>query len=404
MSFSALDGRYPSALSGLSAIVGEENFVYYMSLWSLTYAEVLNDELHLPMYPDRQLLAKRVLVKEQITKHQMVALLQILEEDHQDVTFHYGLTSEDIMHNARWTQVHLCILAINDLLREVELSIREYEKQVPMAILAHTHGQPATPVFVGPYLRAKCRRINLILPEYRLGGSNGQLTALRLISKISDFKEMSTVWSKKIAYRLPQLEKVNIITPTTTHGLLQLGPSNEATLLSGVAVTVKMRALARALWDHCQRKLLLYETGVGQAGSSAMPHKVNPIDFENAEGAFTIAEKVLLSAFEANSDTRGLRDLSNSIINRQMLEGWVYLYLGLRSLTRGMSKTVYSTERVMEELRENPECLTEILRYYLQECEGHADPYWELKQNPPKDFDATMERLGSWGDFLTRQR
>jgi adenylosuccinate lyase len=404
VSFSVLDGRYAASLSALSPIVGEENFVYFMSLWSLTYAEVLNNDLHLPMYPDRQLLAKRVSVKEQVTKHQMVALIQVLEEDYPEVSFHYGLTSEDIMHNARWTQVHLCILMINDLLREVELAIREYEKQLPVAILAHTHGQPATPVFIGPYLRAKCRRIGLVLPEYRLGGSNGQLTALRLISGLSDFKDMATAWSKKVAYRLAQLERVQIVTPTDTHGLLQLGPSNEATLLSGVATAVKMRALARALWDHCQRKLLLYESSSGQAGSSAMPHKVNPIDFENAEGAFTIAEKTLLTAFEANSDTRGLRDLSNSIINRQMLEGWVYLYHGLKSLTRGMSKTIYSHERAVGELRENPECLTEILRYYLQEREGHADPYWELKQNPPTDFNSTMERLGPWKDFLVRRR
>jgi adenylosuccinate lyase len=355
------------------------------------------------MYSDRQALARRVSVKEQVTKHQMVALNQVLEEDYPDVSFHYGLTSEDIMHNARWTQVHLCILVINELLREVEIAIREYEKQLPTAILAHTHGQPATPVFVGPYLRAKCRRIGLVVPEYRLGGSNGQLTALQLISGITDFKPMATAWTKKVLYRLAQLEKINIVTPTPAQGLLQLGPSNEATLLSGVAVAVKMRALARALWDHCQRKLLLYESGAGQAGSSAMPHKVNPIDFENAEGAFTNAERILLNAFEANSDTRGLRDLSNSIINRQMLEGWAYLYLGLKGLTRGMSKTTYSPDRAVEELRENPECLTEVLRYYLQEKEGLADPYWELKQNPPGDFDETVKRLGTWGDFLIRK-
>lgn len=375
-----------------------------MSLWAIAYAECLNKDTHISPYEDKEELLRRVNLKEKTTKHQMVALLQVLEEDYPDVVFHYGLTSEDIMHNARWTQVHLLIRAINELLREVEMSIREYEKQVSIPVLAHTHGQAATPVNLGAYLRAKCRRLNLVIPEYRLGGSNGQLTALRLVTRLADFKELAQSWSKKVLYRLPDLEKIAITVPTAKQGLLQLGPSNEATLLSGVAVATKMRALSRALWDHCQRKILFYHTGTFQAGSSAMPHKINPIDFENSEGALTNAITLLFNGFEANSDTRGLRDLSNSIINRQMIEGWIYLYLGLKSLIKGLGKTVYSEDAILKELRANPDCLTEILRYYLQEKEGKEDPYWELKQNPPKNFDETIKRMGEWGELLLRQK
>jgi adenylosuccinate lyase len=127
-----------------------------------------------------------------------------------------------------------------------------------------------------------------------------------------------------------------------------------------------------------------------------MPTKVNPILFENAEGCFTIAYNTFQTALEANCDSRGLRDLSNSIINRQVLDGWAFLYLGLKGLVRGMEQADYNIDACYQELLDNPECLGELLRYYVTEVEGSKDPYFEIKNNPPRDFEETLKRMSIW--------
>lgn len=367
-----------------------------MSIWSITYAECTNKEAYLPPYANREDLFERVLRKEQSTKHQMTALIQVLEEDFPNIQFHFGLTSEDIMHNARTTQSLMIIGEIYKKLKDLDSAIKIVEKDIKFPILAHTHGQPATPVELGAYLRAKIRGISLVRPQFRLGGSNGQLTALRYATGIQDFNKLTQTWAKRIKEKMPSIDEFVIEIPTRKTALLQVGPSNDATFLSGMGLAVKLRALARALWDHAQRKILVISTGLTQTGSSAMPHKVNPIDFENAEGNFSIAYNMLSLAFEANTDTRGLRDLSNSVINRQVLEGWAFLFLGIKGLIKGLHSSQYSSDRIMNELRSNPECLTELYRYYLMTEEGNPDPYFELKNNPPNDFDETLKRMSNW--------
>lgn len=396
MTISCLDSRYSNRIKEILPYLGEESFVYYMSIWAITYAECTNTDTYLPPYDKKADLYERVNKKELATKHQMTALLQVLEEDFPNVQFHFGLTSEDIMHNARTTQLSLIINEVIRKLRDLDNAIKLMEKDVKFPILAHTHGQPATPVALGPYLRAKIRGISLIRPQFRLGGSNGQLTALKYATGIQDFNKLTASWLKRVKEKLPELEDAVIEVPSAKVGLLQVGPSNDATFLSGMGLAVKLRALARTLWDHAQRKILVVSTGQTQTGSSAMPHKVNPIDFENAEGNFSIAYNLLSLAFEANTDTRGLRDLSNSIINRQTLEGWAYLFLGIKSMIKGMHSSQYSSEKALAELKENPECLTELYRYYLMVEEDCADPYWELKNNPPRDFNSTLTRMSNW--------
>jgi len=367
-----------------------------MSVWSLSYAECANTGTYLPVYTDRNELYRRVCAKERTTKHQVVALNQVLEEDHPDVVFHYGLTSEDLSHNSRWTQVDLVISKVSHLLRDLVQHVAVLAESVHTPVLAHTHGQAATPVMLGAYLKAKLKHLPIVRPQFRLGGSNGQLTALRYATGLNDFNNLANNWLKRVKHHVRGLESTHIIVPTEDCGLLQVGPSNDATLLTAISVCLKTRALARALWDHCYRGILTSASSSGQAGSSAMPHKVNPIELENAEGCFSNAYHTFINALEANSDSRGLRDLSNSVVNRQMQEGWCYLFLGLNSLITGVSKSVYRKDLIIKELKANPGCLSELLRYYMQAVEGRADPYWDLKDNPPTDFDETIKRMSEW--------
>lgn len=395
---SSLDSRYAPKLKNIEKYLGDEAFVYYMSVWSLAYAEATNEDIFLPIYEDREELYSRVKKFEIETKHQMTALIKVLEQDYPKVKFHYGITSEDIMHNARNLQQNLIVSEIYKEMRNLDSQINRLEKTINFPILEHTHGQPATPVVLGSFLRAKMRDVYLSRPNYRLGGSNGQLSIWKKIDKKFDPIRFAQILLKRVKEKVKDelsFEDVTVSVPSQKVGLLQVGPHNDNSFLSAMSLSLKLRALSRTFWNHAHRKILKISTASTQTGSSAMPHKINPIAFENAEGCFTIAYQTFVTALEANTDTRGLRDLSNSVINRQLFDGWAYLYMGVRGLIRGMETSEYSPEYCMKELKDNPECLTEFLRYYMME-NYEKDPYFELKNNPPTDFNETIERMAGW--------
>jgi adenylosuccinate lyase len=401
---SSLDSRYASQLTPIKDFLGDEAFIYYMSIWSIAYAESTNKDCFIPLYENRSELYERVRRFEVETKHQMTALIKVLEQDYPNVRFHQYLTSEDMFHNSRTLQMNLIITRIYDEVRNVETQIQRLTSNIKFPILEHTHGQPATPVDLAPFLRAKMRDSYLARPNYRLGGSNGQLSIWKKVAEASNMNFDAVKLGQKVLKRTMEkvvddrsFEDVEICVPSDRVGLLQVGPHNDHTFLSAMSLSLKLRALARTFWSHCQRKLLIIHTTSTQTGSSAMPHKVNPIACENAIGSFTIAYNTFQTALEANCETPGLRDLSNSVINRQVLDGFAYLFLGIKNMVRFMETSEYSHDQCLRELKENPECLGEYLRYYIMVNEKR-DPYFEIKNNPPRDFDETLKRMPGW-DF-----
>ena len=399
---SSLDSRYSAQLTPIKDFLGDEAFVYYMSVWSIAYAEATNKDCFIPLYEDRNELYDRVKRFEVETRHQMTALLRVLEQDYPKVKWHQYSTSEDCMTSARSIQMNLIISKVYDEVRKIEEQIQRLTSSVKFPILEHTHGQPATPVDLAPFLRAKVRDIYLARPNLRLGGSNGQLSIWKKVAEASNMQFDAVKLGQRILKRLTEklgddisFEDVEISVPNDKVGLLQVGPHNDHTYLSAMSLSLKLRALSRTFWSHANRKLLKLHTSKTQTGSSAMPTKVNPINFENSEGCFTIAYQTFTTALEANCDTRGLRDLSNSVVNRQLFDGWAFLYLGIKNLVRGMETSEYSVENCLKELHENPDCLGEYLRYYIQTTEKR-DPYFEIKNNPPVDFNETVSRMPGW--------
>lgn len=393
----ALDTRYKERLKDVSAFLGEENFVLWMSRWSIEYANVMfNAEI--PHYADELELFRRVDEYEKITKHQMTALLKVLKEDHPDVKFHWGLTSEDIMHNARWSQAAQVIAVINNEIERMEEAIELLADGIGSDILAHTHGQSATPVDCYKYLRAKyATNTEFEMPTFRMGGSNGQLTAWRALFPHLSSENVAAEWLKRVRgnFFIDKTYPMCVETPNEFVGLLQHGPSNSPCILSCIGSALHLRSLARAFWDHCYRGILVVRTEEKQTGSSAMPHKVNPLDFEQAEGAFSNAYHILIGALEANADSRGLRDLSNSIVNRNLPDAFAYIFLGVSALVRGVANSSYSSNKVALELEQHPECLSELVRYYRVEKRGEQDEdvYISLKTKPPTDFRRTVEGM-----------
>lgn len=396
----ALGSRYADRLQDVAAFLGEENFVLWMARWSIEYVNTIYPT-DIPHYTDEKKLYERVQAYEKVTKHQMTALLKILKEDHPTIKFHMGLTSEDIMHNARWSQIIQVIMVLNDEVGKIVKSIDKTCHGLP-AILAHTHGQPATPVNCSKYLKAKFLPAKFHPPEFRMGGSNGQLTAWRHVFPAFSASEVADVWMTAMVSKFfvgPKHPTFVISTPGVDVGLLQHGPSNQQCLLSCIGNALRFRSLARALWDHCYRGILEFKSTEGQTGSSAMPHKVNPLDFEQAEGAFSNAYHILIGALEANSDSRGLRDLSNSIVNRNLPDAFAYLFLGLESLVRGIGNAEYSHTKIIEEVQRHPECISEMVRYFRSEIKGEDDEvvYKDLKDSPPDDFWVYLHKMEQAG-------
>lgn len=405
---SALDSRYSERLQDMSAFLGEENFVLWMARWSIEYVNAIYPT-DIPHYTDEKKLYGRVQAYEKVTRHQMTALLAVLREDHPAIKFHWGLTSEDIMHNARWSQIIQAIAIINDEVGKIVFGINTLCNERPWQgympdILAHTHGQPATPVDCSQYLKAKFLPLKFATPQFRMGGSNGQLTAWKRLFPKMDADVVAARWLRSMNSRFfigNQHPKLVIATPDDTVGLLQHGPSNHGCLLSCIGNALRLRSLARALWDHCYRGILTIKTEEGQTGSSAMPHKINPLDFEQAEGAFSNAYHILLGALEANCDSRGLRDLSNSIVNRNLPDAFAYFFLGCASIVQGLKRVEYSKERIQRELIEHPECLSELVRYFRVDVKGEPDElvYKDLKDNPPDDYDRVVKELSTNGFY-----
>ena len=173
-----------------------------------------------------------------------------------------------------------------------------------------------------------------------------------------------------------------------------MGPEHALPILVAMSNADVGVGLAQTYWDHASRGVLRLKTGDEQTGSSAMPHKINPIVFEQAEGAFKVAASTFLDLYKSNINSRGLRDLSGSIINRRGLEAWAYLYLGVINLQEGVSTSSYNQDAIKNELRSHPECLTELVRY-KQYMESGSDDYFGLKERPPVDFETTFQYFSS---------
>jgi len=378
---SALDTKYFDRLKPLGDVLGEDNFIYFLSVWALTYAECINKSAYLGQYENREELSRRVQIKERSTKNTIAALLAVLDEDHPDVTFNFGLTPEDLEHNARWSQI-CCILDImQEKLKEVELGIREFERQVTIPVLIFSDGQPSTPVFLGPYLRGCARYLSSIKPEFRFGGSNGQLTALQHAG-VKDVKALAEAWLKKVQKIHAALEKTAIVYPVAKISLAPHGPSNEATLLTSISIASRLKALAECFSGHAHRKILI---NLAQADAGVF--------FGQASAFFSTSLNGLQAGL--HNQTACNSQHQQSIFGRHLVETMAYLFLGVSTLVEGMHKSIYSPKAVLEELKANPRCLSELLVHYMLVAEGRNDPYQEIK-NIVMDFDKAVKRMGEW--------
>jgi adenylosuccinate lyase len=292
---------------------------------------------------------------------------------------HFALTSEDVNNLAHRLLVKP---AVEDVLvpelREVRDALVDFAHDyADLPMLARTHGQPATPTTFGKEMAVYAARLGCAIARVeaasgglagKLAGASGTWAAHHAAFPEVDWRAFSRDFVEGLG--------LSYVEPTT-----QVNPSDDFGALFDALTGVNgvLLDLSRDVWLYVSQRYLGQEAAKSETGSSTMPHKVNPIDFENAEGNLSKADSDLDFLSEYLATSRLQRDLSDSTVKRNIGASLSYCLLAYTKLQNGLAK-VTPNERVMrEDLEANPEVIGEAVQTILRR-EGHGDAYERVKE------------------------
>ncbi len=388
LAISPLDGRYREKIKSLEHYFSEHALIRYRLLIELEWFIFLCNEVKLegtrPLN-DKEIRtlkdlstgfdvtdSRRVKQLEQKTNHDVKALEYFIKEHlkaHPKIAvmsefIHFGCTSEDINNLAYGlllkdfgTKEFMPLLS--GAIQELFGMAKKY-KAVPM--LAHTHGQPASPTTVGKEF------INVVARLEK------QFDSLKKIERSGKFNgAVGNFNAHTIAY--PKVDWPGVSHRFVTY--LGLTPNPYTTQIEPHdTLAERFDALSRIntiLIDSCRDMWMYISLGYfrqklrgGEVGSSTMPHKVNPIDFENAEGNFGLANAIFRHLAEKLPVSRMQRDLSDSTVQRNIGVGFGYTGIALKSFMNGLKKVDIDEKRLKEDLENNWEVLTEAIQTMLR--------------------------------------
>lgn len=396
---SPIDGRYASKCEELKEIFSEYGLIKRRVLVECVWLEALCDakeiaECKALSASERKALraiaaefsvedAARVKEIERTTNHDVKAVEYFLKEkvagtslEKRAEFIHFACTSEDInnmSHALMLRDGKACLRAAMD---EMTAKIAAYAKEwakVPM--LAHTHGQPASPTTVGKELAVVSARLKrqageidrLVMPA-KMNGAVGNFNAhLSAYPKV-DWEKLS----RKVIGSLG-LRQNRLTTQIESHdGIAELF---DAICRWNSVLT----DFDRDVWMYISMGYFKQKTIKGEIGSSTMPHKVNPIDFENSEGNLGLANAVMGFMSSKLPISRMQRDLTDSTTLRNMGVGFGYTLIAIRSTIKGLGKLELNAERLAEDLDRNWEVLAEPIQTVMRKV-GMDRPYERLKE------------------------
>ena len=288
---------------------------------------------------------------------------------------HFGLTSEDINSLSYAYLVKNGITLFVNEISIINKTLKSYStKWSKISFLARTHGQPASPSTIGKELKVFSSRIDreikilkAIKPLAKFSGATGNFHTFDIVDSKIDWP----VLNKKFIHQF-DVEQ-NLYTT-------QIEPHDWIAEVSHSIVRINniLTDLCQDSWIYISNDIFALKLHKNEVGSSTMPHKVNPIDFENAEGNFGISSS--LCEFFANKLTksRHQRDLSDSTVLRNLGLGFAYSALAIISANKGLSKITPNKIKISQELDNNWEVLTEAVQT-LMRYEGIPDAYEQLK-------------------------
>ncbi len=398
---SPLDGRYADKVKGLNETVSEFGLIKYRVMVEIEWFKFLfsKPEFGLPTLEakDVELLdaivndfneigALRVKEIEATTNHDVKAVEYYIKEkiahnsalDKYREFIHFACTSEDINN----TSYGLMLKDVKNVvilpeLNKLQQRLTELANQYrDVSIMCRTHGQPATPSTMGKEL------YNVV---YRLERQIKQLEKQEILAKINGavgnynahlVAYPSLQWDA-LAKEFIELRLGLHFNPYTT----QIEPHDyQAEIYDNLRrVNTILIDLSRDMWSYISINYFKQKVKAGEVGSSTMPHKVNPIDFENAEGNFGLANSVLGHLSEKLPISRWQRDLTDSTVQRNIGVGIGYTLLGLSSLLKGLGKVEINLDAINHDLDNNWELLAEPIQTVMRKC-NVANAYEQLKE------------------------
>lgn len=398
---SPIDGRYAEKTYGLRAIFSEYGLIRYRVQVEARWLEALAAHPGIPEVPALSAEAvqrlnviadqidvqdaQRVKVIEATTNHDVKAVEYYLKEkiaNSEELSaikefIHFACTSEDINNLAyalmlRDARSQVLLPALDKLIGSLSTLARRYAEQ-PM--LARTHGQPASPTTLGKEMavfaqRLKRQRKQLAEVEIlgKINGAVGNYNAHMVAYPEVDWAKFSGDFVRSLGL-LPS--------PATT----QIEPHDFIAeyfhaLMRANTILIDF---CRDIWGYISVGYFIQKTVEGEVGSSTMPHKVNPIDFENAEGNLGMANAILGHLTEKLPISRWQRDLTDSTVLRNLGVGVAHAVVAFQAMDKGIGKLNADAHRMDRDLKDNWEVLGEAIQTVMRRY-GLPEPYEQLKR------------------------
>ena len=405
LAVSPVDGRYASKTESLRQYFSEFALIryrvrveveYFIALCgiplpqladlgdgtSLTKEGIFSElrKLYLEMTPDE---ASRVKEIEKVTNHDVKAVEYFIKEKFKTLGItrwqefvHFGLTSQDINNTAQPLMLKEAleneyIPALKGILKTLAADASEW-KDVPM--LAKTHGQPATPTRLGKEFQVFVSRLEEQLRQFdtltypaKFGGATGNMNAHKVAYPGIDWPAFADRFVASLGL------KRSFPTTQIDHY------DNLAAIFDCLRrINTILIDLCRDIWTYISMEYFHQQVVKGEVGSSAMPHKVNPIDFENAEGNLGMADAVLTFLSMKLPISRLQRDLTDSTVQRNIGVPVAHGMIALASLKKGLGKLILNREAIDADLHRNRAVVAEAIQTILRR-EGYPNPYEALK-------------------------
>lgn len=349
--------------------------------------------------------AQRVKDIESVTNHDVKAVEYFIKEQFDRLGLaqykefiHFGLTSQDINN----TSVPMLIRdslheAYMPLLDEMVGLLNQYAeewKDIPM--LAKTHGQPASPTRLGKEIRVFAYRLEKqieLLKQVpvsgKFGGATGNFNAHRVAFPDRDWR----AFAKKFLNESLGIEREEWTTQISNY-------DNLAALFDAMArINTIMIDLDRDMWQYISMEYFKQKIKAGEVGSSAMPHKVNPIDFENSEGNLGLANAILKHLAGKLPVSRLQRDLTDSTVLRNVGVPLAHMMIALHSTLKGLHKLLLNEAAISRDLDNMWNVVAEAIQTILRR-EGYEKPYETLKALTRTNSKVDAESIASFIDTL----
>jgi len=394
---SAVDGRYRKQVQHLDDYFSEYALMKYRVHVEIEYLFFLSQKKifklsaqttkRLQQIRDNFGLADAQEIKqiEYTTNHDVKAVEYFIKQELEkagdnDVKewVHFGLTSQDINNTAiplSWKQAleFEYLPSLLNLNTQLKLLAKQWQA-IPM--LAHTHGQPASPTSLGKEIMVFVERIEnqieqlITIPvSAKFGGATGNFNAHHVAFPKTDWIKFANEFVEENL----GLQRLQFTTQVEHYDNLAAGFDCMK------RINTILIDLCRDIWTYISMEYFKQKTKKGEVGSSAMPHKVNPIDFENAEGNFGLANSLFEHLSAKLPVSRLQRDLTDSTVLRNMGIPFAYTVIGFRSIDKGLNKLVLNDEKIYEDLDNNWAVVAEAIQTILRR-EQYPNPYEALKE------------------------